>query len=64
MLKGTVADLSNIGSWSGEAGSATAACFLEQFTDYKWAHLDVAGTAMSGTGRPFYMLMNFLRKTY
>ncbi|MCC2624645.1 MAG: leucyl aminopeptidase [Burkholderiales bacterium] len=61
MLKGTVADLSNIGSWSGEAGSATAACFLEQFTDYKWAHLDVAGTAMSGTGRPFYMLMNFLR---
>jgi leucyl aminopeptidase len=61
MLKGTVADLSNIGSWSGEAGSATAACFLEEFTDYKWAHLDVAGTAMSGTGRPFYMLMNFLR---
>lgn len=60
MLKGTVADLSNI-SWSGEAGSAVAACFLEQFTDYKWAHLDIAGTAMSGTGRPFYMLMDFLR---
>jgi leucyl aminopeptidase len=59
MLKGTVADLSNI-SWSGEAGSVLAACFLEQFTDYKWAHLDIAGTAMSGTGRPFYMLMDFL----
>lgn len=61
MLKGSVADLSNIASWKGEAGSITAACFLEQFTNYKWAHLDIAGTAMSGTGRPFYMLMNFLR---
>lgn len=61
MLKGSVADLSNIGGWKAEAGSVTAACFLEQFTSYKWAHLDIAGTAFDGTGRPFYMLMNFLR---
>ena len=38
------ADLANIGS--GGAGSITAACFLSQFAeDYKWAHLDIAGTA-------------------
>lgn len=61
MLKGNVADLSNIGGWKNEAGSVVAACFLEQFTDYKWAHLDIAGTAMGGTGRPFHMMMNFLR---
>lgn len=66
MLKGTVADLSNIGSWKGSAGSVTAACFLEKFTDYKWAHLDIAGSATGGfnglaTGRPFYLLMDFLR---
>jgi leucyl aminopeptidase len=41
--------------------------FLERFTrDYRWAHLDVAGTAwLSGaakgaTGRPVPLLMQFL----
>lgn len=70
-LKANTADLSNIGGWSGKGGSATAAGFLSKFVNYKWAHLDVAGTAWSGafsgsdiagaTGRPFYMLMDFIR---
>lgn len=44
-VKGTYADLSNI-SYSGGAGSATAAAFLEQFVDAEipWAHFDIAGT--------------------
>ncbi len=44
-VKGTYADLSNI-SYSGGAGSATAAAFLEQFVDSEipWAHFDIAGT--------------------
>ena len=49
------------------AGTITAACFLSRFTkDYKWAHLDIAGTAwVSGdakgaTGRPVPLLSAFL----
>jgi leucyl aminopeptidase len=45
----------------------TAACFLQRFTgDYRWAHLDVAGTAwLSGaakgaTGRPVPLLTQFI----
>ena len=64
-LKSNFADLANIG---GEAGTITAGCFLSRFTkDYKWAHLDIAGTAwISGknkgaTGRPIPLLMEFLR---
>jgi leucyl aminopeptidase len=45
MMKGTVADLSNLGS-KREAGSITAAAFLEEFVgETPWAHLDIAGTA-------------------
>jgi leucyl aminopeptidase len=45
MMKGTVADLSNLAS-KREAGTATAASFLEEFVDgMPWAHLDIAGTA-------------------
>jgi leucyl aminopeptidase len=72
MLSSNVADLSNIGSSRGIAGSVVAACFLKKFTDYKWAHLDIAGTATGdslfgannnggATGRPFYLLIDFLR---
>ena len=64
-LKSNFADLANIG---GEAGTITAGCFLSRFAkDYKWAHLDIAGTAwISGknkgaTGRPVPLLMEFLR---
>jgi leucyl aminopeptidase len=64
-LKSNFADLSNLGG--RPAGSVTAACFLGRFTDkYKWAHLDIAGTAsVSGadkgaTGRPVPLLSEFL----
>ncbi|MDD3267251.1 MAG: leucyl aminopeptidase [Burkholderiales bacterium] len=62
-IKGKYADLQNIGA-PGLAGSSTAACFLEEFVDYKWAHIDNAGTAWSkagGTGRPFKMVLELLR---
>lgn len=45
-IKSIVADVANISS-TGEAGSSTAAAFLEHFVGKKipWAHLDIAGTA-------------------
>ena len=52
MMKGTVADLSNLAS-KREAGTATAASFLEEFVDgTPWAHLDIAGTAWA-VGREY-----------
>ena len=63
-LDSNFADIANIG---GRAGTITAACFLSRFTkDYKWAHLDVAGTAQykgaakGGSGRPVPLLSQFL----
>jgi leucyl aminopeptidase len=45
MMKGTVADLSNLAS-KRKAGTITAAAFLEEFVgDTPWAHVDIAGTA-------------------
>ena len=43
-LKSNFADMGNIGGRAG--GAITAAMFLRRFTGgYRWAHLDVAGTA-------------------
>ena len=60
-----LADIANIGG--PKAGAVTAACFLQRFTrDYRWAHLDIAGTAWNSgaqkgaTGRPVPLLMQFL----
>jgi leucyl aminopeptidase len=72
MLDSKTADIANIASWKGYASSPTAACFLEKFVDYKWVHLDIAGVAdgeskfnpigyTGATGRPFYMLIEYLR---
>ncbi len=65
LLKSNFADMANIGGRFG--GTITAACFLSRFTkNYKWAHLDIAGTAwVSGdakgaTGRPVPLLAEFL----
>ncbi|HVQ59952.1 MAG TPA: leucyl aminopeptidase [Solirubrobacterales bacterium] len=45
LMKGTVADLSNLGS-KREAGTITAGSFLEEFVgEVPWAHIDIAGTA-------------------
>ena len=44
MNKGVYADIRNVTN-TGEAGSATAACFLKEFVgDCKWVHIDIAGT--------------------
>jgi len=65
-LKSNFADLANIGG--RDAGTITAACFLSRFTeDYRWAHLDIAGTAWrsggankGATGRPVPLLSQYL----
>ena len=66
-LDSNFADMQNIGGRAG--GSITAACFLSRFTRaYKWAHLDIAGTAWKSgkdkgaTGRPVNLLTQFLMK--
>ena len=65
LLDSPFADIANIGGPHG--GAITAACFLQRFTrDYRWAHLDVAGTAWlsssnkGATGRPVPLLMQFI----
>ena len=64
-LRSNFADFANIGG--RPAGAVTAACFLSRFTrKFKWAHLDVAGTAWKSgkdkgsTGRPVPLLTEFL----
>lgn len=64
-LDSNFADMANVGGREG--GSITAACFLARYTkNYKWAHLDIAGTAWQGggakgaTGRPVGLLMQYL----
>lgn len=66
LLKSNFADMGNIGG--REAGTITAACFLQRFieNDTPWAHLDIAGTAWTSgankgaSGRPVPMLMQYL----
>ncbi len=64
-LKSNFADLANIGG--RDAGTITAACFLARFAEkFKWAHLDIAGTAWNtgqnkgATGRPLPLLAHYL----
>ena len=64
-LKSNFADMANIGGRAG--GTITAACFLSRFTKkYRWAHLDIAGTAWKSgkekgaTGRPIPLLTQFI----
>lgn len=64
-LKSNFADIANIGG--KDAGTITAACFLARFAeDFRWAHLDIAGTAWKtgnnkgATGRPVPLLTQYL----
>ena len=69
-LKSPIADLNNLGT--REAQSTVAGKFLEHFTDYKWIHIDSAGTPFldkkdsyrpeGGTGFGTRLLYNFLKK--
>jgi leucyl aminopeptidase len=65
LLNSNFADMANIGG--REAGTITAACFLARFTQkYRWAHLDIAGTAWESgakkgaTGRPVPLLTQYI----
>jgi leucyl aminopeptidase len=66
-IKSPFADIANTGG--RPAGTITAACFLSRFAKkFRWAHLDVAGTAATmmnstermATGRPVPMLTQYL----
>ncbi|MCW5621838.1 MAG: leucyl aminopeptidase [Burkholderiales bacterium] len=64
-IKSPFADVANVGG--RPAGSVTAACFLARFArKFRWAHLDIAGTAWrsgkdkGSTGRPVPLLTTFL----
>ncbi|MEK9138761.1 MAG: leucyl aminopeptidase, partial [Bacteroidota bacterium] len=71
LIKSDVADVKNVGGrW---AGSITAAMFLKKFIgDYKWVHLDIAGTAImeesqdyipkGGSGVGVRLLTDFMRR--
>lgn len=65
-----VADMKNSGGKMGGVG--TSAIFLQEFTDYRWAHLDIAGLALQekaekpytqrgATGFGVRLLVQFLR---
>ncbi|OQM34138.1 leucyl aminopeptidase [bacterium endosymbiont of Pedicinus badii] len=63
-MRSNFADIANVG---GICGAITAGYFLSCFTkNYKWAHLDIAGTAWKNgnqkgsTGRPVKLLVQFL----
>ena len=64
-LDSNFADMANIGGREG--GAITAASFLARYTkSFKWAHLDIAGTAWKtgkekgATGRPVPLLTQYL----
>ncbi len=71
LIKSDVADVKNVGGrW---AGAITAAWFLRKFIgDYKWTHLDIAGTAIleesldyipkGGSGVGVRLLSEFLKQ--
>ncbi len=66
VLKSNFADVANVGDRA--AGTITAALFLSRFTrKFRWAHLDIAGTAWhsgkkkGATGRPVLLLLQFLQ---
>lgn len=68
-IESDVADMKNSGGRMG--GVATSAIFLKQFTDYPWAHLDIASMAfgesekgyktVGATGFGVRLLIEFLR---
>lgn len=71
-LSSDVADLKNIGS--DAAGAITAGKFLEQFIDYEWLHVDIAGPAYlnkndfyrtkGGSGVGVRLLYDFIKNEY
>ena len=73
VMKGKLADLTNLDSSSRYAGAPRAAAFLKNFIEKaKWAHIDIAGTAFTkelkdyevqmGTGYGVRLLIECLEK--
>lgn len=70
VIDSTVADIKNSGGRGGGVGSS--AIFLKEFTDYPWAHLDIANMAFTkkvqeyetpgATGFGVRLLVEFLRQ--
>lgn len=68
-IKSQIADIKNLGGPA--AGAITAGKFLEHFTDYPWAHVDIAGPAwvsspkdyltFGGSGVGVRMMFEFLK---
>jgi leucyl aminopeptidase len=54
MMDSSIADMTNTGGRN--AGSATAACFLQRFIEKntKWAHIDIAGMDLSKGNKDMY----------
>jgi len=53
LIKGSFADIQNIGSGKG-GGSITGAWFIREFAgDTPWIHLDIAGTAWNDEAKPW-----------
>lgn len=54
-VKSTVADLINSGGVGHPryGGASTAAAFLEHFTSYPWAHVDLSCSHYGGKGKPW-----------
>jgi leucyl aminopeptidase len=69
-INSEVADMKNSGGRFGGVG--TSAVFLREFTNYPWAHLDIAGMALAekagdytptgGTGFGVRLLVEYLRR--
>jgi leucyl aminopeptidase len=70
LIKSELADLKNVGP--PDAGTITAAKFLEKFTSYPYIHLDIAGPAFidkadsyrsaGGTGYGIRLLFDFITR--
>jgi leucyl aminopeptidase len=54
MIKSDIADVKNLGSESGEAGTITAGIFIKEFVDGKpWVHLDIASVDLMENPNPY-----------
>jgi len=68
-IKSIMADMKNSGGRFGGVG--TSAIFLKEFTDYPWAHIDIAGMMLAdkddgyspagGVGYGVRLLVDFLQ---
>jgi leucyl aminopeptidase len=54
-VKSEVADIKNLGGVGGDpyGGASTAAAFLQFFTDYPWAHIDLASAILMSKSKPW-----------